>query len=134
MTALPFLDSNIIVYAYSADSRSAIAKQILLEGATISVQVLNEFASVTRRKLGFDWQKINIATNQIIALCEPVIELSLTLQKDTRALAERYQFSIYDACIVAAALEAKCDMLYSEDMQDGMVIEGRLTIRNPFAA
>jgi predicted nucleic acid-binding protein len=48
------------------------------------------------------------------------------------AIAERYQYKFYDALIVASALEARCTILYSEDMQDGHVIDGRLTIRNPF--
>ena len=49
-------------------------------------------------------------------------------------LAERYGFWVYDAMIVASALLARCATLYSEDMQDGQVIDGCLTIRNPFSS
>lgn len=58
--------------------------------------------------------------------------LTIALNFEARGIAERYQLSFYDALIVAAALAAGCDTLFSEDMHDGLVIEGRLTIRNPF--
>jgi predicted nucleic acid-binding protein len=48
------------------------------------------------------------------------------------ALAERYGLSTYDAMIAASALHADCDMLWSEDMQDGMIIENRMRVSNPF--
>ena len=47
-------------------------------------------------------------------------------------IAERYRLSIWDAAIVASALLAECEALYTEDMQDGQVFEGRLTVVNPF--
>jgi predicted nucleic acid-binding protein len=60
----------------------------------------------------------------------------LTIETHTQGLklAELYQFSVYDSMIVAAALLADCHILYSEDMQHGLLVEGSLRIQNPFVA
>jgi predicted nucleic acid-binding protein len=95
--------------------------------------VLNEFASVASRKFKMSWVEIQDVLAQVRVACsvEPV-----TMATHDRALAlvKRHQLSWYDALIVASALIAECDTLYSEDIQDGKVIERRLTIRNPFSA
>lgn len=129
----PFFDTNILLYLLSGDTDKADrAEALLAEGGTISVQVLNEFAAVAARKLGFSWVEIRDALEPIRMICniEP-----LTLETHDRAvrIAERYRFSIYDALIIAAALRKGCRTLYSEDLQDGQSIDGKLTIRNPFA-
>jgi predicted nucleic acid-binding protein len=129
---LPFLDSNVLVYAYSLDERSIIAKQILLEGAYISVQVLNEFTNIARRKLGFGWPEITVSVSQIKSLCEPPLPLTVDIHEKARGLAERYKLTIYDACIIAVALAKGCETIFSEDMQHNMVIEDRIIICNPF--
>lgn len=97
------------------------------------MQVLNEIAAVARRKLNMPWPEIRQALEDIRILCEPAAPLSLETHASAIEIAERYRFQIYDALIVAAAIEARCSVLYSEDMQHGQVI-GSLTIRNPFAS
>ena len=85
-----------------------------------------------RRKAGLDWDETGAFLAGVRALC-PVEDVSLQTHDVGRALAERYGLSVYDAMIVAAALLAGCTTLWSEDMQDGLLVEGRLRIANPFA-
>ena len=128
-----FFDTNVLLYLLSADALKADrAEELLASGGIVSVQVLNEFAAVASRKLAMSYSEIRDALAPIRTICE--VE-PLTIESHDRALeiAERYGFSIYDATIVAAALNAGCEILYPEDLQDGQVIE-KLTIRNPFSS
>lgn len=128
-----FLDSNVILYFASRDPDKANRAEALMRaGGTISVQVLNEIASAGRRKLKLSWDELLEALGLVRALLDVVPILAATHDRGL-AIARRYQFSIYDAMIVAAALEADCDTLWSEDMHDGLIVEGALTIRDPFA-
>jgi predicted nucleic acid-binding protein len=128
-----FIDSNVLLYLLSADTRKAdCAQAVLNASAVISVQVLNEITSVARRKLNMPWHEIEGFLGLIRSLCS-VEPLSLAVHDKGRWLAERYSLSVYDAMIAAAALQAGCATLYSEDMQPGFVIETSLQIVNPFA-
>jgi predicted nucleic acid-binding protein len=130
--AKPFFDTNVLLYLLSADEAKANrVEELLAAGGAISVQVLNEFVAVASRKLGMTWGEIRDALSPIRAICE-VAPVSLATHDRALDIAERYGFSFYDATIVASALDAGCDTLYSEDLQDGQVIEKRLTLRNPF--
>jgi predicted nucleic acid-binding protein len=130
--ALPFLDSCVLIYALSeGDERAPIAEELLASGGIISVQVLNELASVARRKLTLSWPEVRQALESVRVLCEPPVPISLETHASAVEIAERYGYHIYDALILAAALEAGCRVLYSEDMQHGQAI-GSLTIHNPF--
>lgn len=129
-----FFDTNVVLYLLSADPGKADrAEELLAGGGTISVQVLNEFVAVAVRKLRMPWADVREVIEQVRAVCrvEP-----MTVETHERALhiAERYGLSIYDALIVSAALLAGCKTLYSEDMQDGQLLDRQLTVRNPFAA
>ncbi|MGK9169617.1 PIN domain-containing protein [Inquilinus limosus] len=128
-----FFDSNVLLYIASADRAKADrAERLIAEGGTISVQVLNEIANVARRKMALSWEETRAFLSAMRALL-PVQPLTTALHEMGLAVAERYGFSIYDAMIVAAALQADCETLWSEDMQHGLVVEGRLRIANPFA-
>jgi len=130
----PFFDTNVLLYLLSEDfAKADRAEELVANGGVISVQVLNEFAAVASRKSGLSWSEIKEILLPIRAVCE--IEAT-TLETHNRGIeiAERCGFSFYDAVIVASALGAGCETLCSEDLQDGQVIEGQLTIRNPFAA
>jgi predicted nucleic acid-binding protein len=127
-----FFDSNVLLYATSLDHIKADRVRVLLDsGGTISVQVLNEIAHVALRKFRMSWTdtKSFLSTISDLLTVEP-------LTADTHAtglrLAERYGFAIYDSMIVAAALAADCGTLWSEDMQDGLLVDHRLRIVNPF--
>ena len=127
----PFIDSNVILYLFSSDALKADkAEAILAAGGIISVQVLNEVVSVCRRKLKLSWDEIDglllalKANLQIVPLTVATHDLAIKLCK-------QYQLSFYDAHICAAALIAQSSELISEDMQDGLNIDG-LLIHNPF--
>jgi len=134
MSGKAFFDTTVLVYVVGQrDDRTPKAEALVANGGVVSVQVLNELASVSRRKLGMSWQDIGEA----LAAVRVLRPLPTPLTTDTHDLAlrvaEKYGFQFYDALIAAAALEAECTALYSEDFQDGQVIERRLTVRNPFA-
>jgi len=132
MRADPFFDSNVLLYLVSNDiAKAGRAETLLAGGGTISVQVLNEISNVAMRKLGMTWSQVDTLLEPVRALCriEPLTEDTYDLG---RQLAARYGLSVYDAMIVAAALLAEADTLYSEDMHDGLLVENRLRIRNPF--
>ena len=129
-----FFDTNVLLYAAAQpDPRSDAARALLARGGIVSVQVLNEFAAVARRKLRCAWPEVVQALAAIRVLCPAPRPLTVGTHDAALGLASRYGFQIYDALVVAAALEAGCATLFSEDLQDGQVIDGRLTIRNPFA-
>ena len=130
--ARAFLDTNVLVYAFVDDPRAAVAERLLAEGGDVSVQVLNEFANVARRKLGLDWRQVRDGLASIRALARTIHPIDLETHTHALSLAQRYGFSFYDALIVSSAIGGRCTLLYSEDMQDGMEIEGGLRIRNPF--
>jgi predicted nucleic acid-binding protein len=126
------LDSNVIVYLAESDAaKRARSKALVAEGGWTSAQVMNEVAAVARRKIRLAWPGVHelLALVRSFLIVEP-----LTLATHERALyvAERYKLDVYDSAVVASALLAGCDTLWSEDMQHGMVIERQLTIRNPY--
>lgn len=127
-----FFDTNVLLYIASADAAKADqAETLVAAGGTISVQVLNEITNVARRKMDLSWAETRALLSAIRALL-PVQPLTVEVHETGIALAERYGLSTFDAMIVASALHADCDTLWSEDMQDGMSIEKRLRIVNPF--
>jgi predicted nucleic acid-binding protein len=101
------------------------------EGGIISVQVLNEITNVARRKMGMSWTETHAFLSLVRSLL-PVEPLTIDVHETGLALAERYGISVYDAMIAASALLADCDTLWTEDMQDGMTLDDRVRITNPF--
>jgi predicted nucleic acid-binding protein len=133
MNGRPFLDTNVLVYALTSnDPRSARAEELLAEGGIVSVQVLNELASVLRRKQGRDWDEVRETLAVVRTLLDPPRALTLQTHESALGIAQRYGFGFYDSLVVAAAIEARCPILYTEDLQDGQSIDGT-TIRDPFA-
>lgn len=128
-----FIDTNVLLYLLSTDAGKADrAEAILQTGGLISVQVLNEMANVALRKLAMPWEEINEVLSLIRAVCR-VEPLTLETHDRGRHVAERYGLNVYDAMIAASALLGECEILYSEDMQHGLLIDDQLRIRNPFA-
>jgi predicted nucleic acid-binding protein len=129
-----FIDTHVLLYLLSADTGKADrAEATVRAGGLISVQVLNEIANVARRKLSMPWAEINDVLSLIRSLCA-VESLTVAMHERGTRVAERYGLSVYDAMIVGAALVSGCETLYSEDMQDGLLVEQQLRIRNPFTA
>ncbi len=127
-----FLDSNVLVYAFTEDPRTVTARTLLARGCTISIQGLNEFTNVARRKLGNSWDEIRDALAVIRSLCPTIIPVDVAIHETGLHLAERHGFAFFDALMIAAALRAGSTTLWSEDMQHGMLVDGKLRIANPF--
>jgi predicted nucleic acid-binding protein len=128
----PFADSNVLLYLLSGDTAKADRSEALLaQGLTISVQVLNECTNVGRRKFGLSWSEVDEVLRDIRGFAT-VLPLTIETHEAGLQLAQRYQLALFDAMIVASALLAGCQTLYSEDMHHGLRIERSLTIRNPF--
>jgi predicted nucleic acid-binding protein len=129
-----FFDTNILIYLASDDAAKADrAEAIVRDGGAISVQVLNEVANVARRKMKLTWQETRGFLSSLRELLT-VHPVTVDTHELGLALAERHHLGVYDALIAASALLAECDRLWSEDMQDGMAIDKRLRIVNPFRA
>jgi len=132
--SLVFIDTNVLIYLLSADPKKADqAETVVRAGGLVSVQVLNEMTNIMRRKVTMSWEEINevITVIRSIFTIEP---LTMETHDRGRFIARRYGFSVYDSMIVASALLSGCKTLYSEDMQDGQLLEQQLRIRNPFAS
>lgn len=127
-----FIDTNVLVYAFAAgDPRSGDAEAILAEGGTINVQVLNEFTHIARRKLHWSWPQVEAALAVFHELLEPARPLTTAVHARALTVARASNLSLFDALIVAAAQEAGCKKLYSEDLQHGQRF-GIVTVEDPF--
>lgn len=126
------IDTNIAVYVFSEDGRNATALGLLEAGPKISVQLLNEFAFVAHRKRNEPWPAIEESLGIISRMAYSLRPVGEDVHKRGLAIAQRYKLRFYDALLVAAALLDGCRVLYSEDMQHGLVIDDTLTITNPF--
>ena len=130
-----FLDTNIVVYLYSADEpekRAAALELIDQNNPIISTQVLSELANTLSRKFHLPFEVVAQAVSEVRDSCTvfPVMPETISHALD---LANKYRYSYYDSLILAAALSAGCSTLFTEDMQHGQIIEGVLTVQNPFA-
>ena len=133
MNGKPFFDTNILVYTIGQhDTRTAVAESLLAAGGIVSVQVLNELAAVMQRKLRMPWEEIVEALAAVRVFCPSPTSLTSETHDAALDLARRHGWHVYDALIVAAALAAGCSTLFTEDLQHGRVIDGRLTVVNPF--
>ena len=133
MSAKPFIDSNVIVYAFSVgDRRQERAMDVLSSGGLVSVLVLNEFVNVSRKKRKRAWDDI-LAELQIIGDVVETVPLLVETHRGALDIARHTQFSFYDSLLIAAASRAGCRILYSEDMQHGRTVDN-VTITNPFLA
>ena len=128
-----FFDTNVILYLLDDSPKADIAEGLLASTGVVSVQVLNETLVNCIKKAGMSWQQAGDFIAGIRQLCQ-VVDLTAETHDVGMALGERYGFSVYDAMIVAAAFLSGCDRLYTEDMQDGLLVEGRLRLVNPFGA
>ena len=129
----PFIDTNLLIYAQTSDDKGATARQAILAGGSISVQVLNEFAAVLRRKFNRNWNEIAEAVADVRTTLDPVRPIGIETHAAAVDLARQHGFGFYDSLIVASALEVGCDTLLTEDLQAGRRIQG-LTIVNPFTS
>jgi predicted nucleic acid-binding protein len=129
-----FFDTNVIIYAFAEDDpRTDAAEALLARGGVLGVQTLNEFVAIAVGKLAMSWEEVLEALSALRTLCPSPVPVTVETHDTALRIAGQYRYHIYDSLVIAAALEASCRTLYSEDMQDGQVIEG-LIIRDPFRA
>ncbi len=129
-----FIDSNIIIYAYSLDEpkKMAIARDILLAHETIlSTQTINEFVNITTRKKMLNNIQVSEVIDDLFSLFTIVLIDRRVIQK-ALALANKHRYSYFDSLMLSSALQAECSILYSEDMHHSQVLEKKLQIINPF--
>jgi predicted nucleic acid-binding protein len=128
-------DTNVAIYAFSDDGAKAEAARIVIERADfISIQVLNEFANAVRRKQNRPWSEIKLAVDRIRRAVPKIVSLDEAVHLEAIRLVERYQFGLYDALLIGAALLNGGRTFYSEDLQHGMSIDETLRIVNPFVS
>ncbi len=126
------LDTNVAVYALATTPKTEAAARVLRSCSFLSVQVLNEYASVGSRKRGDPWEVI---ANDLAALREAVpliLPVAESENREATRLAARYQLSFYDALMLAVALSGGARTIYSEDMHHDLLIDERLRIVDPF--
>jgi predicted nucleic acid-binding protein len=129
----PFIDTNVLIYAFSDDPRCAKAQECLARPFLLSVQALNEFSSVALRKLGMSVSDVRSAISDICFLAEDVLPLDREAHSRALDIVERYGLSFYDSLMLATACRAGCDIFLSEDMRSGLRIDDGPLIVNPFA-
>ena len=131
-----FLDTNILIYAYSNDEKQKqrIALELInkySQNIIISTQVINELTNVLFKKFKIDAPIIEESILELDNIFK-IKQFSLTTQIKAIHIKEKYKLQYYDSLIVSSALENNCTILYSEDMQNSQIIDNKLTITNPF--
>lgn len=133
--SIVFVESNVWIYALMGQQdpqKYAVAKPFTeLPNLFVSVQVINEVCVNLIRKAQFDEIEIKKVIESFYTDCD-VVSLDINVFFKASDLRQQYNFSYYDSLIVAAALTANATTLYSEDMHDGLVVEKKLKITNPF--
>lgn len=129
-----FVDTNIIVYCYTNDEPVKQQKALTVSSGTetfVSTQVLTELSNTLKKKFKLDWAEIELVISEIGTGFNVYVNKPTTIERACQ-IANVYHYSFYDSLIITAALACNCSILYSEDMQNGQVIENSLTIVNPF--
>jgi len=129
-----FIDTNILIYLYSADEPDKREKVILVfenYDCITSTQVINEFCNVCIKKMHKNIYDIMAAINEIISVCR--LELvNIKIINSALELHNRYNYNYFDCLILASALSSNCKYVFTEDMSDKQIINEKLTIINIF--
>jgi len=127
------LDTNVLIYLHdnSNPNKRTIAKNLLADNPGIPSQVISEYLNTTRRLLQVSKEDLLEPTSSLFSGCTIIPTLPHTLLFAAK-LVRKYQFQLFDAVIIAAAIEGRCEILFSEDMHHRLVVEKSLTIINPF--
>jgi len=129
-----FLDTNVLIYAYSnteSEKKALVLPLLEDEWVCLSTQVINEFVWVMNKKFGVPMDSLRYIVKNLFGLYHMSVITDTTITK-AMDMSSRLKFPYWDSLIVASALEAGCDILYTEDLQHGQIIDNRLTVRNPF--
>jgi len=126
MSGKSFLDTNVLVYCYTETEpeKQAVAVSLAEQSETwVSTQVLQELANTLRKKFKISWLNIDATLQEVNQNLNLHTNTYSTIIDATR-IAERYGFSFYDCLIISSCLAIGCDVLYSEDLQSGQLIDG----------
>jgi len=135
MSGKVFLDTNLIIYLYSEKEpvkREAVCQILNKYNCVTNIQSLKEASNVWFRKFGWDGPKIKEHLDNVELVCDEILQISRKTIDRAIDAKDRYGFSFYDCVMLASALEGNCDIIFSEDMNDGQIIDGKLKIANPF--
>jgi predicted nucleic acid-binding protein len=128
-----FLDTNIVVYNHTRTEPVKYEKSaelLLRVEGVISTQVLSEMSNVLCKKFKFGWADIQKVIREVDSLLDILI-VTPAIIDEAITIADRYHYGYYDSLILTSAIEASCEVLYSEDFQHNQIIEG-VRIINPF--
>ena len=128
------LDTNILIYLEGNDTiKRSISENLLSFAPVIPSQVVSEFLNVTRRLRNISKLQAMNEAAALFADCRiaPIQNSTINL---AIKLIQKYDFQLFDSIIVALAIESDCKILYTEDMQHGLLVNKKLQIINPFAA
>ena len=129
-----FIDTNVLIYAYSEtepDKKDTTLTILENYHIVFSIQVINEFIWVMNKKYKIDFKILQALLDRFWEKFEVTL-LQKTSIDQALSIAQRYKYSYWDSLILSSALENRCKVLYTEDMQDGQTIDGKLNIENPF--
>ncbi|NUN95656.1 MAG: PIN domain-containing protein [Candidatus Omnitrophica bacterium] len=128
-----FLDTNVVLYALGTEEpKRTIAQDALGRAPVVSVQVLSEASNVLHRKYGIARSEVALQLETVARLVGRIVPLDEATLRRAWVLWDRRSMPWFYSLILAAAITAGCGILYSEDFQHGEVIDGRITIVNPF--
>ncbi len=127
-----FTDSNVLLYLLGEDiAKKKKAEEIPFSTPLISTQVINENINVSYKQFHLSKEKIFCHIENLLSKCL-VKMITLDTIKLGYHFFTKYRYGFYDCLIISSAFENNCNILYSEDLQDGQIIEGKLKIINPF--
>ena len=135
MSDRAFLDTNILIYFYSENDehkRSAAHHALNSHDCVTNIQALNESSNVWLNKFKWSAAKIEEHLDNIELVCDEILPVRRNTINKALALKSRYGYSYYDCLMLASALEGDCRIVFTEDMNDGQIIEDTLIIVNPF--
>lgn len=129
-----FIDTNILIYAYSdteADKKDIVVSLLKHDALCLSTQVINEFIWIINRKFKIDMERLKLITDGLFELYEVSI-INRSNINHTIDISSKVKISYWDSLIVASAIGSDCNIIFTEDLQHGQVIENRLKVLNPF--
>lgn len=127
------LDTNVLVYTHgqAGETKREISEELLIDSPVISAQVVSEYLNVMKRLTPMKKCALVEMCAEVMEYCQ-IQPVTMSTIYRARDLIGRYDFQVFDGIIVASALEAGCDVLYSADMQNGLIVNGTLKIVDPF--
>jgi predicted nucleic acid-binding protein len=127
------LDTNILIYSHAKEDlfKQNIARNLIVQMPVISSQVISEYINVLRRIMPLPKRDLLNLCTQTLENCT-VYPVDISIMKMAQQIIQHYDLQIFDSIIVAAAIESECEILYSEDMQHNLEVNGLLKIINPF--